>query len=184
MNTIFHSQKTIALIGMMGVGKTSIGRRLAKKMDLIFNDSDYEVELASGCTVNDIYDIYGEKVFKDTERRVIDRLLAEGPHVISTGVGACTSIQTRKLLKDNAITVWLYADVNSIIPRITKRTHRPQLENGDAKIILEKLAAKYHPFYSQSDLFVDCTEKEAMETVELIMNSLKSYINNLAGVRD
>ena len=184
MNIAFRPRKTIALIGMMGVGKTSVGRRLAKKLDLAFNDSDYEVEVAAGCTISDIYDLYGEKAFKDTEHRVIDRLLSETPHVLSTGVGAFASDTTRKLLKENAITVWLYADIDSIIPRVTKRSHRPQLQEGDTKETLEKLAKEYHPIYSQADLRIDCTNKETSETVDLILEALRDYLTSVPGLAD
>jgi len=184
MYTSFRPRKTIALIGMMGVGKTSVGRRLAKKLDLAFNDTDYEVELAAGCSISDIYDLYGEQAFKDTEKRVIDRLLSETPHVLSTGVGALGSEITRKLLKLNAVTVWLYADINSIITRVTKRSHRPQLQNQDIRETLERLSKEYHPIYSQADLCIDCTSKEAGETVELILDALRDYLTSVPGLAD
>lgn len=184
MNTHFRPRKTIALVGMMGVGKTSVGRRLAKKLNLAFNDSDYEVEIAAGCSISDIYDCYGEQVFKDTEKRVIDRLLTENPHILTTGVGSFASCVIRKFLKENAVTIWLYADIASIMPRLTRRINRSQLCDVNTKEILEKLAEKYHPIYSQADLCVDCTKKKANETVILILELLRDYFNSVPGLAD
>jgi shikimate kinase len=146
---------------MMGVGKTSIGRRLAKTLNVPFHDSDREVEVAAGCTVSDIFDYYGEKSFRDTERR--------------TGVGAFINNETRALVKNKGLSVWLDADVEMILPRITKRSHRPQLNDAPPKETLEKLAKEYTPFYSQADIQVNCNNLDPNAMVESIVKSLENY---------
>ena len=173
----FGTHKTIVLVGMMGVGKTSVGRRLAKRMNLSFSDTDHEVELAAGCTISDIYDFYGEQAFRDAEKRVMKRILDETPHVISTGVGTFADAEIRELIKEKATGVWLYADVESILPRITPRSHRPQLlqQGTDTKETLEKLIEEYYPIYEQADVKVDCMHKDTNDTVEAILQALDAY---------
>lgn len=176
----FGTHKTIVLVGMMGVGKTSVGRRLAKRMNLSFSDTDHEVELAAGCTISDIYEYYGEKAFRDTEKKVMKRILEETPHVVSTGVGTFSDEETRDLIKDKATSVWLYADIESILPRITPRSHRPQLllqEEGTQET-LERLIDEYYPIYQQADVKVNCMHKDTNDTVEAIIEALNAYYDS------
>lgn len=177
----FGTHKTIVLVGMMGVGKTSVGRRLAKRMNLSFSDTDHEVELAAGCTISDIYEIYGEQAFRDTEKRVMKRILNETPHVISTGVGTFADEATRAIIKQQATSIWLFADVEAILPRITPRSHRPQLQQeGDTKETLEKLINEYYPIYEQADVKVSCIHKDTNDTVEAIIEALDKYYEGFA----
>jgi shikimate kinase len=168
--------KTIALVGMMGVGKTSVGRLLAKRLGIGFCDSDHEVETAAQCTVADIYAWYGEQAFKDTERRVISRLVTEPPQVLSTGVEAFITPETREVLKENCFIVWLHAPLDTIYPRVERRSHRPQLEKGDKRKILESLIEKYYPIYAEAHIKIDCTQQPLEKTVDKIIEALEDLI--------
>lgn len=165
--------KTIALVGMMGVGKTSIGRKLARQLHVAFKDSDLEVEAAAGQTVANIFEFYGEQAFRDAERRVIARLLDEKPHILSTGVEAFVTEGTRALLKEKAYTVWLRASAETIYPRVARRTHRPQLERGDKREILEGLIEAYEPLYREADIHVECDHQSPDITVDRIIAELE-----------
>ncbi len=165
--------KTITLIGMMGVGKTSVGRKLAKQLGVLFRDSDQEVESAAGQTVANIYEWYGEQAFKDTERRVITRLLSsERPHILSTGVEAFITPETRDVIKEKSYTVWLIASLETIYPRVERRSHRPQLEKGNKQEILEQLIKEYYPIYAQADIQIECDQQGADLTVDKIIDEL------------
>ncbi len=173
--------KTIVLIGMMGVGKTSIGRRLAKKLGMKFTDSDQEVENAAKCSINDIFEIYGEEVFHQTERRVIKRLLDESAHVLATGGSAFTDEKTKKLIKDSGISIWLSADVETLLPRIERRDHRPQFNNeeADSRETLEKLIEKYSPLYANADIQIDCNNSTPEQTTDHIILELNRYMSKI-----
>lgn len=171
--------KTIVLIGMMGVGKTSIGRRLARRLDLKFRDSDHEVEQAAACSVADIFSLYGENAFHDVERRVIQRLLSEQPCILATGGSAFAVHETRDLIKKNAISIWLKADIETILPRIERRDHRPQFVEGSARTTLEKLISTYHPLYAEADIQVPCDNSLPDATVEKIIIELNRYMSKL-----
>lgn len=164
--------KTLTLVGMMGVGKTSIGRKLAKQLGVQFKDSDQEVEAAAGQTVANIFAWYGEKAFRDTERRIVSRLLTERPHILSTGVEAFIMPETRKIIKENSYSVWLKASVDTIFPRVERRTHRPQLEKGDKKEILRNLIETYNPIYAEADIHIDCNNQAPDSTVDKIIEEL------------
>ncbi|MBL9029929.1 MAG: shikimate kinase [Caedimonas sp.] len=167
--------KTITLVGMMGVGKTSVGRRLAKELGVLFRDSDQEVENAAGQTVANIYEWYGEQAFKDTERRVITRLLSsERPHILSTGVEAFINPESRAVIKEKSYSVWLRASLETIYPRVAHRSHRPQLEKGDKQEILEQLINQYYPVYSEADIQIECDHQSADLTVDKIIDELET----------
>lgn len=179
----FGEQRTIVLVGMMGVGKTSVGRRLAKRMHFPFSDTDHEVELAAGCTIRDIYEYYGEGAFRDTEKRVIRRLLEQPARIISTGVGTFSDDESRSLIKEKATSVWLYADVQDILPRITRRSHRPQLTEGEEiEETLNRLIKEYYPIYEQADIKVNCMEMDTNAAVEMILTSLDDFYGKQNGL--
>ena len=181
MRTGISINQTIVLVGMMGVGKTSVGRKLAKYLGLPFFDSDHEVELAAGSTISDIYDMYGESAFRDTEYRVIRRLIEnEQPHVLSTGVGAFADERTKKLVKSNTISIWIDADIEKIIPRITKRSHRPQLREGSTEETIDDLMKIYTPHYQQADVKVKCDTESANNTINEILEALESYSSGVS----
>lgn len=168
--------KSLVLVGMMGAGKSSIGWRLAKKLGIPFNDSDQEVERAAGCTVADIFETWGEKAFKDAERRVVKRLLGEEVQIISTGDGAFIDPETRELIKENAISLWLRADPDILYERVTRRDTRPILFEGDPRKILEDMVEKRYPLYGQADLTVDSNDDAHEATVNRLMQVLKDHI--------
>lgn len=164
--------KSVVLVGMMGVGKTSVGRKLAKRLSVDFKDSDQEVEKAAGCSVSDIYNWYGEKAFRDTERRVVTRLLSEEPHVISTGVETFIDEETRELILNGSFSVWLYASFETLYPRVVGRSHRPQLETGDKKETLERYISEYYPLYEKADFRVDCDNRVPDVTCDIIVEEI------------
>lgn len=168
--------KTLVLVGMMGAGKSSIGWRLARKMGVPFYDTDQEVERAAGCSVADIFETWGEKAFRDAERRVIKRLLSGPTQVISTGDGAFVDEESRALIKENAISIWLRADPEVLYERVIRRDTRPLLFDGDAKQILEEMIERRYPLYAKADLTVESNDDAHEATVERVMEALKNLI--------
>ncbi len=148
-------QRSIVLVGLMGAGKSTVGRRLAAALHLPFYDADQEIETAAGCTISDFFERYGEAAFRDGERRVIARLL-EGPrHVLATGGGAFMDAGTRQLIKQQGLSIWLRAGIELLMTRVAKRQTRPLLQTGDPRATMEKLMAERYPTYAQADLTVD-----------------------------
>lgn len=164
--------KSVVLVGMMGVGKTSVGRKLARRLSVEFKDSDQEVEKAAGCSVADIYNWYGEKAFQDAEKRVMVRLLSEEPHVISTGVETFKDPQTRQLILDQGFSVWLFASFETLYPRVAGRNHRPQLETGDKEDTLRRYIEEYYPIYEHADFRIDCDNRVPDTTSDLIVEEI------------
>jgi shikimate kinase len=169
-------RRTVALVGLMGAGKTSIGRRLAQELTLPFIDADTEIETAAGQSIEDIFERHGEAVFRDGERRVIARLLEGAPHVLATGGGAFMDPTTRGLLKERAIAIWLKADIDILLARVARRSHRPLLKQGDKRAILEKLMAERHPIYAEAAITIDSSDGPPEETVTEVMNRLRDYL--------
>ena len=153
--------RTVAIVGLMGAGKSAIGKRLAMRLGLPFVDADNEIERAAGCTIAEIFEKYGEAEFRQGERRVISRLLDEPPHVLSTGGGAYIDPETRALMRAKAVTVWLRAELDVLFDRVRKRGHRPLLRNGDPREVLARLMAQRYPIYAEADITVDSTTTSA-----------------------
>jgi shikimate kinase len=167
------SRKTIALVGLMGVGKSSVGRRLATILELPFRDADHEVELAAGRTIPEIFEAMGEAAFREGERRVIGRLLDEAPHVLATGGGAFQSAETRELIKAKAVSVWLRADLEVLVRRVARKDNRPLLRGRDPLETLRALAEVRYPNYAQADIVVDTGDTPHHVTVEAILDALR-----------
>jgi len=167
------SRKTIALVGLMGVGKSSVGRRLATILQLPFRDADHEVELAAGRTIPEIFEAMGEAAFREGERRVIARLLDEPPHVLATGGGAFQSAETRELIKAKAVSVWLRADLEVLVRRVARKDNRPLLRGKDPLETLRALAEVRYPNYAQADIVVDTGDTPHHVTVEAILDALR-----------
>ena len=165
-------KKTIALVGLSGVGKSSVGRRLAVALGLPFRDADTEVEAAAGRPISEIFEHYGEEAFRDGERRVIARLLCEPPHVLATGGGAFMNPQTRQLIKDKAISVWLKADVEVLARRVGRKEHRPLLAGKDPLEVLTAQARDRYPAYAEADIAVETGETPHQIAVEAILKAL------------
>lgn len=168
--------KTLVLVGMMGAGKSSVGWRLARKLGIPFSDTDQEVEKAAGCSVADIFETWGEKAFRDAERRIIKRLLAEPTQIVSTGDGAFFDEASRALIKENAISLWLRADPEILYERVIRRDTRPLLFEGDAKQILEEMIERRYPIYAKADLTVESNDDAHEATIERVIEALKNYI--------
>ncbi len=168
--------KTVVLIGMMGAGKTCIGSRLADRIGLAFVDADVEIELAAGCSIADIFEIYGEEAFRDGERRVIQRLLGSPFHVLATGGGAFMNAETRAAIGRQAISIWLRADLDLLVSRVGRRDHRPLLNHGNRRGILEALIAERYPVFGEADIVVDSGRESPDATVERVIEALRAYL--------
>lgn len=166
------ANRSVALVGMMGVGKTTVGRRLAPKLGLDFYDADEEIEKAAGMTVADLFEQHGEESFRRGEAQVIARLLSGPPIVLATGGGAMISAETRKALKQRAFTIWLKADIDIILARATRRDTRPLLRRGDPRATLERLLKEREAYYAEADVAVDSGRGPHGETVAAILAAL------------
>lgn len=154
MQRILHG-RSLVLIGLMGAGKTTVGRRLAQRLDLPFVDADQEIEQAAGKTIPEIFEDHGEEHFRDGERRVIARLLESGQQVIATGGGAYMNEDTRQKISDNAVSIWLRADFDLLMKRVRRRSHRPLLQTADPEAVMRNLIDERYPVYAAADIVVD-----------------------------
>jgi shikimate kinase len=177
MNTILSSDsdKSIVMIGLMGSGKSSIGRRLADALGLEFIDTDDEIIKAAGCSIPDIFEIYGEQAFRDLEERVVERLLHETRCVMATGGGAYMRPETRERIDQNAITVWLRAELDILVERTGRRGGRPLLEQGNPEEILKNLMDERYPIYANADITVDTGPDGHEVTVQRIKTALTEF---------
>ena len=164
--------RTLVLVGLMGAGKSSVGRRLAARLGLPFVDADQEIETAAGMTIEEIFARHGEPAFRDGERRVIARLLDNPVHVLATGGGAFMDARTRALIRERATSIWLHAELDELVRRVSRRTDRPLLKGGDPKVVLERLMAERYPVYAEADVTVPSSAGSADETVERILERL------------
>jgi shikimate kinase len=169
--------RPIVLVGLMGAGKTSIGRRLAEKMNLHFVDADHEIERAAGKSIPDIFAEHGETHFRDGERKVIARLLENGKQVLATGGGAFMNEDTRLAIKQHAISVWLKADLQLLLKRVGKRGGRPLLENNDPAEVLQSLIDKRYPVYAQADITVESADVQHAAMVNEVIHALANWHN-------
>lgn len=164
--------RTVALVGMMGAGKSSIGRRLATRLNVPFKDADSEIESAAGCSISEIFERYGEPAFRDGERKVIARLLGEPPHVMATGGGAFVDAGTRAKMKEGSVTIWLRAPVSVLLARTGRRETRPLLKSGDPRETLERLLQERTPIYAEADVTLDSEDGPHSQSVEKIVSVL------------
>ncbi|MFY8210237.1 MAG: shikimate kinase [Caulobacter sp.] len=165
--------KTIVLVGLMGVGKSSVGRRLANVLGLPFRDADNEVEAAAGRSISEIFAELGEPAFRDGERRVIARLLDEPPHVLATGGGAFVNAETRALINDKAVSVWLKADIELLARRVSRKDNRPLVRGKDPVKVLTELAEARYPAYAEAQVHVETGDTPHMVAVEAILTALR-----------
>jgi len=165
--------RTIVLVGLMGVGKSSVGRRLAHVLGLPFRDADNEVEAAAGRSISEIFAELGEPAFRDGERRVIARLLDEPPHVLATGGGAFVNAETRALINEKAVSVWLKADVALLARRVSRKDNRPLVRGKDPVKVLTELAEARYPAYAEAQVHVETGDTPHMVAVEAILTALR-----------
>lgn len=178
MSSRLTPNKSIALIGMMGAGKTSVGRLLAHKLGLPFVDADSEIEAAAQATIPEIFERDGEAVFRSGERRVIARLL-EGPLcVLATGGGAFMAAETRQKIRDRAISVWLRAELDLLTRRIGRRRDRPLLNQGNPRDTLARLLAQRNPVYAEADIVVESGDETPEQVAERVIAALRAFCDN------
>lgn len=168
-------QRTIALVGLMGVGKSTVGRRLARRLNLPFADGDVEIEAAAAMTVSEIFARLGESAFREGETRVLKRLLQEPRMVLATGGGAVLNPDTRAALKARAVTVWMRADLETVAARVQRRDTRPLLRGRDPLEALKAMAEVRYPFYAEADVTVDVAGGAHAEAVDGIIQALEAY---------
>lgn len=173
--------KPVVLVGMMGAGKTAVGRRLAKRLGAPFVDADHEIEAAAGCPITEIFARHGEAAFRDGERRVIARLLDGAAAVIATGGGAYMNPETRAKIAERSISVWLRADLDTLVRRTQKRDTRPLLRDGDPRRILEDLMETRHPVYALADIVVDTTDGPTEDTAAAVEAALAAHGDGAEG---
>ncbi len=167
--------RSIVLVGLMGAGKTSIGRRLAAKFGLPFRDADAEIELAAGCSIPELFSRYGESDFRAGERRVIRRLLSGDPLVLAFGGGAFMDPETRAITREEAVSVWLRCPLPTLLRRVAGRDNRPLLADGDRAETLQRLMDVRYPVYAEADVIVDCSDESPDATTNRVLNALLAW---------
>ncbi len=173
-----HLTRSIVLVGLMGAGKSSVGRLLAERLGLAFLDADAEIERAAGATIEEIFTHEGEAIFRSGERRVIARLLTGEPAVIATGGGAFMDAATRTAIRERGISVWLKADLETLVGRTARRGGRPLLKKGDPREILARLIDQRYPVYAEADLTVETGEAPAETVADSIVSALEAHLGN------
>jgi shikimate kinase len=168
-------ERSIVLVGLMGAGKSTVGRRLARRLGLPFVDSDEEIERAADHEIKEIFDRFGEASFRDGERRVLRRLLGGEPKVIATGGGAFMDDETRALILDRCIAIWLEAGVETLAERVARRAHRPLLAGKDPLPLLRGLAEVRNPIYAEAHLRVRSEAGPHQRTVDRIVEALAEH---------
>jgi shikimate kinase len=168
--------RSVVLVGMMGCGKSSVGQRLARRIGVPFVDADNEIEAAAGMTIPDIFASRGEAEFRAGEKRVIARLLGQGPQVLATGGGAFMNDETRARIGAAAVSVWLRADVDTLMRRVRKRANRPLLQTPDPEGTLRRLLAEREPIYALADITVNSPEEPHEVVVEALVAALEAHL--------
>lgn len=168
--------KSLVLVGLMGAGKTAIGKRLANQLDLPFVDADTEIEIAAGKSIEDIFAEHGEAHFRQGEHRVIIRLLKEGPQILATGGGAFMHPETRQHILDHDISIWLKADLDVLMERVSRRSNRPLLQTDDPKAVMQKLIEERYPIYEQANIAVQSRNVPHDVMVSEIINELAHFL--------
>ena len=167
--------RALVLVGLMGAGKTSVGRRLAEKLEIPFVDADHEIELAAGKTIPEIFADHGEEYFREGERRVITRLLENGKQVLATGGGAFMNAETREKIKGHGVSLWLKADLQVLLKRVAKRNDRPLLQKEDPAIVMKRLIDLRYPIYAQSDITVESRDVQHGQMVNDVIKALADF---------
>jgi shikimate kinase len=172
-------RRSVVLVGMMGAGKSSVGRKLAARLGLAFVDADNEIEAAAGMSIPDIFETRGEAEFRSGEARVIARLLETGPQVLATGGGAFMNADTRAAIRAKGVSVWLRADFDVLMKRIRRRNDRPMLKTDDPAATLRNLIELRYPIYAEADITVDSRDVLHEVIVDEILDALRGYFARL-----
>ncbi|MFN3869634.1 MAG: shikimate kinase [Hyphomicrobiaceae bacterium] len=168
-------RRSVVMVGLMGCGKSAIGKRLAAKLALPFVDADEEIERVAGMTISDIFATYGEPHFRDRETKVIVRLLGQGPHVLATGGGAFMSAETRAAVKAQGLSIWLRADLPVLMRRVGKRNTRPLLRTDDPEAVMRRLMNERYPVYAEADITVESRDVSHDVIVDEIIEALAAF---------
>ena len=177
--------RPIVLVGLMGAGKSSIGRRLAEKLEISFVDADHEIEVAADKSIPEIFSDHGEAYFREGERRVISRLIENGAQILSTGGGAFINEETRQRIHAHGISVWLKADLPLLMKRVMKRADRPLLQTEDPEAVMQKLMDQRYPIYATADVIVESRDVQHTQMVNEVIKILAKWpgwerLNNAA----
>jgi shikimate kinase len=170
--------RSLVLVGMMGAGKTSVGKRLALALGLPFADADSEIELAAGMSVEEIFAQHGETAFRDGEVKVIRRLLQNGPQVMATGGGAFISPVVREEVRRHGISIWLSAPMDILMLRVARRDNRPLLKTANPRAVMEKLLSERSPFYAEADMTVESRDTAHETVVDELIARLGEFLDN------
>ncbi len=168
--------RSIVLVGLMGAGKTAIGRRVAQALGLDFVDSDHEIETVSRMTIPELFERYGEPEFRALEERVVTRLVRDRSQVVSTGGGAYMNPNTRAAIAENGISVWLKADLDTLMARVAKKPNRPLLKAPDPRAVFETLMAERYPVYAQADITVMTRDVKREEIMSEVIQAIEAWI--------
>ena len=169
--------RTVVLVGLMGAGKTRVGSQLARVLGLPFVDSDHEIEKAAGMRITDIFDLYGEPAFREVELKVIDRLLQPPVKILATGGGAFIQDGVRTLIKSQAISIWLKADLETLVTRTARSTARPLLQTENPAVVLDVLMQRRYPVYAEADIVVESADQTPAEMVKMICEALANHLD-------
>jgi shikimate kinase len=169
-------ERTIVLVGLMGAGKSSVGRRLAIRLGLPFVDADNEIETAAGMTIAEIFEMHGEAYFRSGEERVVARILDSGPKVLATGGGAYMREATRKMIAERGISVWLKAEFDVLMKRVRRRADRPLLKNDNPEAVMRTLMDERYPVYAEADLTVMSADIAHEAVVDQVVAALAGYL--------
>lgn len=169
-------RRSIVFVGLMGAGKTAIGRKLAQALGLNFVDSDHEIETVSRMTIPELFERYGEPEFRALEERVVSRLVKDGPQVVSTGGGAFMNAHTRDAIAQDGISIWLKADLDTLMARVAKKPNRPLLKAPDPRAVMERLMAERYPVYGLADIVVTTRDVRREEITAEVIDALSSWL--------
>ena len=176
-NPLAGLERSIVLVGLMGAGKSSIGRRLGAGLGCPFVDADREIEKAAGCTIEEIFDCHGEAAFRDGERKVIARLLGDPRQVLATGGGAFMDPRTRAAIRERGVSVWLRADLDLLVRRTGRRDNRPLLKGKDRRVILQGLIDERYPVYAEADVAVDIDDSPPDVTTSRVRAAIEAFLS-------
>jgi shikimate kinase len=168
--------RSIVLVGLMGAGKTAIGRKVAQALDLAFVDSDHEIETVSRMTIPELFARYGEPEFRALEERVVGRLVKDGPQVVSTGGGAFMNAHTRDAISRDGVSIWLKADVDTLMARVAKKPNRPLLKAADPRAVMERLMAERYPVYGLANIIVTTRDVRREEIMAEVIQALDDWL--------
>lgn len=171
--------KSLVMVGLMGCGKSAVGRRLAGRLGLPFVDADEEIEKAAGKSIEDIFSDHGEPYFREGERKVLARLLRSGPQVLATGGGAFMNAETRSAIADAGISIWLKAELPLLVRRVAKRNNRPLLKAGDPEEVMRTLMQTRYPVYAEADIMVESRDVPHEVIVDEILGRLTAALEVL-----